>query len=86
MRIEKPGPNPRSVRLVHGAIAALYFVVAGMLVYFRLGPFERLIRRFETAETPLPAWFVPVFSGGIALVGLFLIFRGVTFLRKSLQS
>ena len=85
MKFYRAGPDAQAIRAVNGVLAALYFVVAGMLVYFRLGPFERLISRFEVSETPLPAWFVPVFTGGIAVVGLFLILRGLGYLRKFLQ-
>lgn len=78
-------PQSRTVRWVNGVLAAIYFFVCGMLLYFRLGPFQQVVNRFEDQDTALPSWFEWVFSLGTVLVMLLLLWRGVTTLRRALR-
>lgn len=80
------GTGQRAYRVLSGVMAGLYFVVVGMLLYFRLGPFQRVLDRFEAEGSEIPAWFPLVFNLGAGLIGLFLGFRGVLALRKAFGS
>ena len=46
MLIKRSESTP-SLRWVHGIMAVMYFLVLGMLLYFRLGPFRRVMARLE---------------------------------------
>lgn len=84
VRVPRQGPSPRSVRAVNGVLAALYFFVCGMLVFFRLGPFRRVVARFQEQETPLPGWFVPLFTWGIVIIAVYIFWRGIRALKAAL--
>lgn len=84
MQIHRPRPSSRSVRWVNGIMATMYFLVLAMLLYFRLGPFRRVVARLETQGVELPVWFSLVFTVGVALVVVFLLWRGLSALRQAL--
>ena len=81
----KRSESARSLRWVHGIMAGMYFLVLGMLLYFRLGPFRRVMARLEADGVEVPLWFSLVFTAGVALVGLFLLWRGLVSLRRALH-
>lgn len=85
VKIPGSGPAPGSIRLVNGVLAALYFFVCGMLIFFRLGPFRRVVARFQEQEAPLPGWFVPVFTWGIAAIAVYVFWRGIRALSAALR-
>ena len=85
MKFRRSEPNTGSIRLVNGAMAVLYFLICGMLIYFRFGPFHRVLANFEENGVAFPAWFNLVFTGGIVMVGLFLAFRGMVALKSFLN-
>ena len=78
--------SARSLRWIHGVMAGMYFLVLGMLLYFRLGPFRRVMARLETDGVDAPIWFSFVFTAGVGLVGLFLLWRALASLRRALTS
>ena len=78
-------PQSLTVRWINGGLAAVYFVVCGMLLYFRLGPFQQVVDRFKAQDTELPPWFDLVFTAGTALVVLLLLWRGLATLRQALK-
>lgn len=84
MRFE-PAPSTRATRWVYGGLALVYFTVCGMIIYFRVVPFRRVVNRFQEQGTELPAWFDLVFSGGILLVLALLAWRGVAMLLKAIR-
>jgi hypothetical protein len=69
---------------VNGVLAVLYFTLCGMLVYLRLGPFQRVVGKFQEQGTELPPWFNLVFTAGVVLIGAFLVWRGLAALRSAL--
>lgn len=78
--------RPASQRWADLVLAVLYFAVCGMVIYFRLVPFRRVVERFDREGVAFPAWFHPVFTVGTAVVVLFLLWRGVRILRRALRS
>ena len=84
MKFRQSEPSTGSIRMVNGVLAVLYFMICGMLIYFRLGPFQRVLLNFEDKGVVLPEWFNLAFTGGIVLVGLFLVFRGMVALKSFL--
>jgi hypothetical protein len=85
LKFDEPQPNSQAVRWVNAGLAAVYFFVCGMLIYFRLGPFQRVAKRFQEQGADFPAWFDLVFSVGVGLVTLLLLWRGVVTLRRALR-
>jgi hypothetical protein len=75
-----PGP---AARVSNAVLALLYFLLAGMVLYFRFGPFARVIDRFRGEGAQVPSLYV---WGGTAVLGgvaLFLVWRGWRFLRRA---
>lgn len=84
MKFEDSRPTSL-VRWIYGGLAAIYFAVCGMLLYFRLVSYQRVVSRFDVSGTELPAWFNMVFTAGIGLVLGLLAWRGIAMLRKALH-
>jgi len=76
---------PASQRWANAVLAALYFTVCGMVLYFRFVPYRRVTQRFDQEGVAFPAWFHPVFTAGTAVVVLFLVWRGIRTLRRALR-
>ena len=72
-------------RWIYGGLAAIYFAVSGMLLYFRFVPYQRVVDRFDASGTALPGWFNLVFTAGVGLVLVLLVWRGIAMLRKALH-
>ena len=81
---EEADPTPLT-RWIYGGLAAIYFAVCGMLLYFRLVSYQRVVSRFDTSGTELPGWFNLVFTVGVGLVLALLAWRGIAMLRKALR-
>lgn len=79
------GKPPASQRWSNVVLAALYFTVCAMVLYFRFVPFRRVVERFDREGVAFPAWFHPVFTAGTAVVVLFLLWRGILTLRRALR-
>lgn len=86
MALRIDGGDPSPSRSLSAVMAALHFVLVGMLLYFRLGPMARVFDRFGESETPLPGWFILGLTLGTLVVAAFLSWRGFRFLRSALKS
>ena len=76
--------GPRFFRGLNAVLGLLYLIIAGLIVYFRLGPVQRVMDRLVRDGVEPPAWFPVVFTVGPILIGAFLIFQGWRYLRRSL--
>ena len=85
MPIQTPVQSRQSLRWINGIMAAMYFLVLGMLVYFRLGPFRRVMIRMQNDGVEVLPWFPVVFTLGIGVVGVFLAWRGAMALKRALR-
>lgn len=83
VRFSGDGPPDRTTRLVNLVVGLLYLVVAGMVVFFRLVSFARVEERLKAQGAEFPAWFDLLFTVGPLLVAVFLVVKGVGFLRRS---
>jgi hypothetical protein len=43
-----------------------------------------VVARFQEQETPLPGWFVPLFTWGIVAIGAYIFWRGIRALKAAL--
>ena len=87
MTVKHPIRTPAgNLRWMHAFLAAMYGLVLGLLLYFRFGPYRRVMNRLAEDGVEMPTWFSSLFSGGILLVSLFLLWRGGGALRRALQS
>lgn len=68
------------------ALGVMNLVLAGMMVYLRFGPFQRVLDRMAEQGTEVPAWLPNGFSLGVLVMGGFLVFRGVSSIRQGLRS
>jgi hypothetical protein len=73
------------MRWMYAFLAVLYAFVLGVLLYFRFGPYRRVMERLAEDGVAMPGWFSALFSFGILAVGLFLVWRGVGAARKALN-
>ena len=76
--------GPVAVKALSVTLALLYLATAGLIVYFRLGPVQRVMERLERDGAHIPDWFPLVFTVGPILIGAFLIFQGWRYLRRAL--
>jgi hypothetical protein len=79
----RPGSTGPAARASNAVLALLYFLLAGMVLYFRFGPFARVIDRFRGEGARIPSayvWGGTVVLGGVAL---FLVWRGWRYLRRA---
>jgi hypothetical protein len=84
MKFEDSQPTALT-RWIYSGLAAIYFTVCGMLLYFRFVSFQRVVDRFDASGTALPGWFNLVFTVGVGLVLVLLAWRGIAMLRKALH-
>ncbi|NNF05513.1 MAG: hypothetical protein HKN21_02015 [Candidatus Eisenbacteria bacterium] len=60
----------------------LYFLLAGMLIYLRVGPVRRVLDRMVERGAEVPTWLPLSFTVGIGILVIFLCVRGLHALRK----
>jgi hypothetical protein len=65
-------------------LALLHLILVGMVIYLRLGPFERVLTRLTERGAEIPAWLPLTFNAGVILVTAFLLWRGGRLARKAL--
>jgi len=84
MTVQFRDPNrDGSARLLLTAMAALHFLIAGMLLYLRWGPIERAFETFIQQGLEIPAWLSQGMTLGTVFMALFLTGRGLLSLRKA---
>ena len=71
----------RAERYLQLVVALLHFVLAGMLVYFRLGPAARVLEQLR-GRMDVPEWLPLGMSVGTLAVAGFVAFRGLGSLRR----
>ena len=79
------GPSRRPSRTlawVEIASGGLYFVVAGLLLYFRFISFARVAGKMRERGTPLPDWMPIGFTLGVVLVVALFVVKGARLLRR----
>jgi hypothetical protein len=67
---------------VGAGLALVYFLLAGMIVYFRWVPFARVLDRMRREGTELPAAYAWIATLGVSAVAALLVWRGIRILRR----
>jgi hypothetical protein len=80
----RPPPDPRTVTWFNLVMAVLYFLIAGLVVYFRLGPVERVLARLVRDGVQVPGWLPATLTLGAGVVAAYLAVQGVRSVRRAL--
>ena len=80
-----PRDPDRSQRVLQILVAALHFVLVGMLIYLRFVSLDRVFARFAEREVVIPAWLSLGLTLGILGMAGFLAVRGVLAFRRALR-
>jgi hypothetical protein len=81
-------PPPRSgggEKFLQLAVAALQFVLIGMLLYLRFGPYRRVEAAMAARGAEVPGWLSWGFTLGVAALVVFLGIRGLIAVRRFLR-
>ncbi len=85
MTLPRRPPDPQSVGWFNLVLALLDFVIAGLVLYFRLGPVQRVLDRLVRDGVRVPAWLPLVFTAGTVVAVAWLAARGVQAVRRALE-
>jgi hypothetical protein len=66
-------------------VAALHFVLVGMLLYLRFVSLDRVFQRFAEREVVVPSWLSVGLTLGILGMAAFLAVRGFLAARRALR-
>jgi threonine/homoserine/homoserine lactone efflux protein len=84
MRVRQASPDPRTTRWFNLLLGALYLFIAGLLLYFRLGPVERVLARFGGDPADGSSWTPLAFNVTTGVVVAYLLWQGLRGLRRAL--
>ncbi len=82
----RSSPDPRSTAWFNLVMAGLYFLITGLVVYFRAVPVEKVLDRLVRDGVRVPGWFPASLTLGAVIVAAYLAFQGVRSARRGLGS
>ena len=80
-RFRRPEPDPTTARRASTLVAVLYLLAAGLVVYFRVGPFHRVVARAGAEGADIPGWVRWAMSAGTLLLAGVFVWRARVRLR-----
>ena len=84
MRLQQPPPDPKAVRWYNLLMGSLYAFIAGLLLYFRFGPVERVLARLGRDPASESNWSPLAFNIITGAVVAYLLFQSLRSFRRAL--
>ncbi len=83
MRMRQAPPDPKSTRWYNLLMGCLYLLIAGLLLYFRLGPVERVLARLGRDVSTESNWTPLAFNAITGVVVAYLLWQGLRSFRRA---